>query len=161
MSDITVAKPITGKHIAWMFIAFFGVIFAVNILMAVIAVKSWTGLVVENSYLASQQFNADVQALRKSEALGLSHVLHYANGKLLLTVTGANGQPLNTPAVKISIGRPVDNGEDQTLTATATADHAFIAETTLGSGVWTGELSAKMPDGQTWRRPFKLVVEGK
>ena len=48
---------LTGKHVAMIFCGFFGIIIAVNVSMAMLASSSWTGLVVSNSYVASQKFN--------------------------------------------------------------------------------------------------------
>ena len=160
MSHSSSIKPITGWHIATMFLVFFGIVFAVNIGMAVMAYRSWTGLVVENSYVASQQFNADVAALKKSEALGISHQLHYINGRLILALVGADGKPMNTDKIQISIGRPVDDGEDLKLVATRSASGQFEATAKLGNGVWSGELSALVGGSQLWRQPFKLTVSG-
>ena len=44
----------TGFHMLACMIVFFGVIVAVNLTMATLASQSWTGLVVKNSYVASQ-----------------------------------------------------------------------------------------------------------
>jgi nitrogen fixation protein FixH len=41
----TSQKEFTGRHMLLIMIAFFGVIIAVNITMAVVARQSWTGLV--------------------------------------------------------------------------------------------------------------------
>ena len=51
-------------------LAFFGVIIAVNVVMATLASTSWTGLVVENSYVASQEFNRKAEESRAQAALG-------------------------------------------------------------------------------------------
>ena len=53
------AKPLTGRKVFLMFVAFFGLIIAVNVTMAVQAVKTFPGLEVANSYVASQTFDAD------------------------------------------------------------------------------------------------------
>lgn len=50
-------KEFTGRHMLAIMLAFFGVIIAVNGVMATFATRSWSGLVVENTYVASQQFN--------------------------------------------------------------------------------------------------------
>jgi hypothetical protein len=50
-------RPFTGRHMAMIMIAFFGVVIAVNVLMARFAVSTFGGVVVENSYVASQHFN--------------------------------------------------------------------------------------------------------
>lgn len=158
MSNPQTAGMLNGRHIALMFCAFFGVIFAVNFGMAFLAYRSWTGLVVENSYVASQSFNADVADLRKSEALGLSHQMHYQDDKLQLSIIGRDGNPIAADEVMISIGRPVDNGEDLSLTALRKSDGQFEAAAKLGSGIWSGELSAKVDGKAVWRQPFRLLV---
>jgi nitrogen fixation protein FixH len=50
-------KEFTGRHMALISIAFFTVVIAVNILMATLAERTFSGTVVENGYVASQHFN--------------------------------------------------------------------------------------------------------
>lgn len=59
----------TGRHMLAIMIAFFGVIIAVNVTMAVMAGRSWTGIVVEDTYIASQEFNSRVAEGRAQAAL--------------------------------------------------------------------------------------------
>ena len=65
-----IARPFTGKHMAAIMIAFFGVVIAVNVLMARLATSTFGGLVVENSYVASQKFNRWLGEARSEKALG-------------------------------------------------------------------------------------------
>ena len=160
MKVLTTTKSLTGWHMLMMFVAFFGVVFAVNIFMTVMAVRSWTGLVVEDSYVASQTFNADAASLKKAEALSVSHRLHYENGKLHLSLQGADGKAIAADSVQISIGRPVGEHEDQKLVAVKAVDGQFEAVTKLGAGVWSGELSAKLAGDTVWRQPFRFIVSG-
>jgi nitrogen fixation protein FixH len=51
------AGTFTGWHMLGIMVAFFGVIIAVNLTMAYNAIHSWSGLVVQNTYVASQEFN--------------------------------------------------------------------------------------------------------
>ena len=51
------SREFTGRHMLVIMVAFFSVIIAVNLTMAFFARSSWTGAVVENTYVASQQFN--------------------------------------------------------------------------------------------------------
>ena len=53
MSD-KAAKELTGKHVLFMVLAFFGVIIAVNFTMAYQAVSTFPGLEVRNGYVASR-----------------------------------------------------------------------------------------------------------
>jgi nitrogen fixation protein FixH len=64
------SRPFTGWHMLAMMVAFFGTVMAVNFTMARIAVGSFGGVVVENSYVASQHFNEWLAESRGQEALG-------------------------------------------------------------------------------------------
>ena len=50
----TPEREFTGWHMAITMIAFFGVIISVNLTMAILASSTWTGLIVKNGYVASQ-----------------------------------------------------------------------------------------------------------
>ncbi len=153
-------KPITGRHMLAMFVGFFAVVIAVNFYMAFMAVHSWTGLVVENSYVASQKFNGDVTVLRKSAALGIAHHLHLENGKLQLKLSYADGKPVDANDVQISFERPVNASRAQALTATRASAGQYEAAALLSNGIWNGELSAKLNGDILWRQPFRLIVTG-
>ncbi len=50
-------RPFTGWHMTAVFVAFFGVVITVNLVMARFAVGTFGGTVVDNSYVASQNYN--------------------------------------------------------------------------------------------------------
>lgn len=60
----------TGWHMTAILLAFFGVIVAVNFTMAAFATRTFGGVVVENSYVASQKYNGWLKAAREQERLG-------------------------------------------------------------------------------------------
>ena len=62
-------RQFTGKHMLAIMLGFFAVVLAANMTMVYFARHSWTGLVVENSYVASQQFNAKMAETRAQAAL--------------------------------------------------------------------------------------------
>ncbi|NJR13875.1 MAG: hypothetical protein HC779_06455, partial [Phyllobacteriaceae bacterium] len=70
------AFTLNGYHMLAIFVAFFGVIVAVNLTMARFAVTHWTGLVVKNSYVASQNYNGWLRQAAASKALGWQAVPH-------------------------------------------------------------------------------------
>ncbi|ESZ68246.1 hypothetical protein X726_32300 [Mesorhizobium sp. L103C105A0] len=80
--NATTRKPreFTGRHMLATVLAFFGVVIAVNLTMATLANTSWTGLVVENTYVASQQFNKKAEEGRAQAALGWTGQLTIAWG---------------------------------------------------------------------------------
>ena len=160
MKNAKAIRPLTGHHMAMIFGLFFGVIFAVNIFMTVSAVRSWTGLVVENSYVASQQFNAETALLNKSSAMGILHQLHYKNGTLSLSLKTKYGHATDAKNIQIIIGTS-NNGENQTLDLLPSASGEIIANAKLANGIWSGELSAVMNGTEKWKQPIRLIVENK
>lgn len=57
----------TGRRMLGVMVSFFGVVIAVNAVMATLAVRSFGGKVVDNSYVASQNFNAWLAAADRQQ----------------------------------------------------------------------------------------------
>ena len=66
----TKSNEFTGRHMWLLALSFFGVIITVNVVMATLAIRSWTGLAVDNSYVASQEFEEKRLAHEKQRAAG-------------------------------------------------------------------------------------------
>lgn len=62
-------RRITGWHMAAILIAFFGVVIAVNLTMATFATRTFGGVAVENSYVASQKYNDWLAAAKRQQEL--------------------------------------------------------------------------------------------
>ena len=62
-------RRFTGWHFTAIIIAFFGVVIAVNLTMAVFATRTFGGVVVENSYVASQKYNDWLEAAKRQQKL--------------------------------------------------------------------------------------------
>ncbi|MFD2579774.1 FixH family protein [Novosphingobium colocasiae] len=61
----------TGRHMATILVLGFGVVIGINFLMAHYAVSTFGGVVVENSYVASQDFNRWLDEAAKEKGAGL------------------------------------------------------------------------------------------
>ena len=59
--------PFTGRHMLAVVFAFFAAIIAVNLVMAFLATGTFPGLVVKNSYVASQGYNQRLAETRSHE----------------------------------------------------------------------------------------------
>ena len=59
--------PFTGRHMLAVVFAFFGTIITVNLVMAFLATGTFPGLVVKNSYIASQHYNERLAETRAHE----------------------------------------------------------------------------------------------
>ncbi len=106
-------KAFTGKHMALVFIGGFGVVIAVNLLMASVAVGSFHGTVVDNSYVASQNYNGWLAKAEASRALGWQAVpARRADGRVVLETIGL---PAGA-AITAEAERPL--GERETASST-------------------------------------------
>jgi nitrogen fixation protein FixH len=159
MTQIALQKRFTGWHMLLIMVGFFGVVFFVNGMLVYSALHSWTGLVVENSYVASQTFDTDTQRLATARK-DLRHQLHYQDGQLKLGLMTVGGEHADATDIKIDIGRPADNSQDQSLTLIADGQGGFFATTKLSSGVWTGNIKGRLNGSSDIVLPFRLIVDG-
>ncbi|HSM40840.1 MAG TPA: FixH family protein [Afifellaceae bacterium] len=154
-------KPIegefTGRHMLIIMIAFFGVIIGVNLLMATVANRSWTGLVVKNSYVASQNFNRKLEAARRVAALGWVVDFELDAGHAALRLADRSG-PITGMDVTLKLWRPTNESEDVTVTLGEAAAGEYRAEIALGFGVWSADLTATAEDGEALHRHRRIVV---
>jgi nitrogen fixation protein FixH len=141
----------TGRHMALLAVSFFGVIIAVNVGMAVLSATSWTGLVVDNSYVASQEFEEKRIAHENQLAAGWQSSFTYAPGLAQLIVTDGAGNPVDLGPVSLLINRPVGGHDDQKLTLSRSSDGSYTATVILGEGVWEAMATAATATG-----PFEL-----
>lgn len=152
MNDVRAQKgEFTGKHMLALAVTFFGVIIAVNVTMAVVSSTSWTGLVVQNSYVASQEFEEKRIAHEKQQAAGWQASFTYAPGIARLIVKDGAGNPVDLGPVSVLINRPVGGHDDEKLTLGRSADGGYTATVTLGDGVWDAVATADTAMG-----PFEL-----
>jgi nitrogen fixation protein FixH len=159
MNQIAVHKRFTGWHMLAIMVGFFAVVIFANGILVFSALSSWTGLVVENSYVASQTFDIDTERLATARKY-LRHQLHYQDGQLKLDLKTLDGLPANATDIKIDIGRPADNSQDQSLTLISEGDGRFFATSKLASGVWTGNIKGRLNGNSDIVLPFRLIIDG-
>lgn len=148
----------TGRHMLAIMLAFFGVIIAVNLVMATLASKSWTGLVVKNTYVASQQFNRKAEAGRKQAALGWSGELAIRGGEIRYVLRDRAGSPVEVLGASALFRRPAYEAEDQTIALEASEGGAFVARHSLRDGVWIAEIDADIGADAPYRDVRRLVL---
>lgn len=127
-------REFTGRHMLLITVSFFGVIIAVNVLMAVAASTTWTGLVVDNSYVASQQFQEKADAARHQAEAGWTMDVAYEAGTLVVRALD-DGVPLALEDVTAFVRRPVGGHDDATVPLVPGAD-GYRGAIALAAGVW-------------------------
>jgi nitrogen fixation protein FixH len=154
------ARSITGSHVFAIIVMFFGVIIAVNATLAILAVTSWTGLVVENGYVASQSFNRDLAEARRQAGLGWQESFGYANGRLTVMLTDSGQRPITRAAVMVKLQRPSTDREDHGLTLAEVASGKYVSAANLSPGLWDAETVVRSASGETLRHLYRLQISG-
>ncbi|MDO5606077.1 MAG: FixH family protein [Paracoccus sp. (in: a-proteobacteria)] len=141
-------KPLTGRTMLGVFVGMFTVIIAVNIVMAMTAVRSFPGVEVANSYVASQSFDRDRMA---QQALGWTAEPSYGDGQLLLRITDAQGLPAPVQALRVTVSRPTQKRDDVSPEMHYSGG-LWQADLDLAPGAWVVHLEADAPGGTTFRQ---------
>lgn len=149
----------TGWHMLAVLVAFFGVVIGVNIWLAVSSARTWTGLVVPNSYVASQEFNTKLQIAQARTALGWRGGLEYRPGQVVFHLVDGAGTPLELERVTVEINRPVGIKGDVTLDLERQADGSYAAPLELAPGVWNAAIRATLAGEPDYEHRARLIVE--
>lgn len=141
-------RELTGRHVLMITLAAFGVIIAVNVAMAVLAVGSFPGLEVKNSYVASQQFDRDRLA---QQNLGWTAKASYDGREIAIEIVDAQGAHPVLRNFTATIGRPTHKRADVSPEF-AMAGGIYRAPLVLEPGIWNIHVQAFAADGTPFRQ---------
>lgn len=142
-------ERLSGRHVLGIFLAFFGIIFAVNGYFMYSALKTHTGVVSVEPYRRGLAYNERIAA---DERQGLLHwQVEFAfgqNGAAHLTLRDATGTAITGQLVTASIGRPSTERFDRTLKLVETAPGQYAASSApVPSGTWLAQVEVRAADG--------------
>ncbi|WP_295042616.1 FixH family protein [uncultured Paracoccus sp.] len=141
-------RELTGRHVLMITLAAFGVIIAVNLVMAFLAVGSFPGLEVKNSYVASQDFDRDRLA---QESLGWTAKARYDGQDITIEIVDRQGAHPILRDFTATIGRPTHKRADVTPQFQV-AGGVYRAPMVLEPGIWTIHVQAMAADGTPFRQ---------
>jgi nitrogen fixation protein FixH len=146
---------ITGRQVFAFTAGAFGIIIAVNLLLAYKAISTFPGLEVANGYVASQDFDA-----RKRAQLGLGWTLThvYRPGHLVLDFADSNGLPAAVTDLDVLVGRATE-AKDDFKPVFNRLSGVFVADVTLPRGKWIVVVNAKAADGTRFNQRLDLLVQ--
>ena len=143
----------TGWHMSAILVSFFAVVIAVNVGMARLAGSTFSGVVVENSYDASQQFDRWLDEAAKEQALGWhAQVARQADGHVVVTL---QGKGLEQAVLTGEGWHPLGQLADRPLTFHRMAGQKrgggdFLSDQALPDGRWRLRLKVQA-NGHLWR----------
>jgi nitrogen fixation protein FixH len=143
---------LTGWHVLAMICGFFGVVIAVDVGMATMAYRTFSGEVAADPYEAGLLYNRTLAERRAQAALGLTaDIALVRGGDLRVTVADKAGRPVDGLKVTAVLERPATETGRETLAFTAAAPGVYDAKAGHLAGAW--DVHVRAVDGQG--RPFE------
>lgn len=125
----------TGWHITMILVAFFGIVIAVNVYMATLASRSFSGVVVENSYVASQHYNKWLDEAAREKAVGWqTSVIRQPDGRVAVSLIG-EARPEHA-VLSGEAWHPLGQVADRTVSFRNMGDGRWISIDPLPEGRW-------------------------
>jgi nitrogen fixation protein FixH len=126
----------TGWHMLATMIAFFGVVIAVNVVMATDAIRTFGGTVVDNSYVATTRYNDWLGAARRQEREAwIATPSASPDGAVSVQLARA-GRPVTGAAVTVIATHPVGLIAQRRLVLQSVGPGLYRSTATLPRGRW-------------------------
>ena len=148
MRDNSERKVFTGRHMAMIMIAFFGVVIAVNLVMARFAVTTYGGLVVDNSYVASQHYNEWLHRADQQERLGWDQSARLEQDRHIRLEMRKDGKPLDGLRVTATLMHPLGVEEPKTITFAPMIDGSLRSNEAVPQGRWRLDFAVQRGDDE-------------
>ena len=129
-------RPFTGRRMALIIVAFFGVVISVNVTMAVFASTTFGGKVVDNSYVATQRFIGWLEEARAQERLGWSETVRLGSDRHVELDLSHAAAPLAGATIEAEARHPVGREDDVALRFSEVAPGRYRSEQALPPGRW-------------------------
>ena len=135
-----------SRYVPWLFVAGFAIVIAVNGVMVWFAVGSFSGLYTDRAREIGLHYNKVIAEQRARDALGwkISTRWHADIGKIELSVTGPDGQPLSGARPRIELVRPAEKRPPLPVALAA-----------LGAGQFAGYVD--LPERGSW--DLDIIIE--
>ena len=129
-------RVFTGWHMTGIIVAMFGLVIAVNILMASYAIGTFGGSVVDNSYVASQQFNTWLAEARAQRRLNWTMDAMVGPDRRIVVTAATPAGPLAAAAVTVVATHPLGRLPERTMVLHGAGPGRFVAAQPLPAGRW-------------------------
>ena len=136
--------------IPWAFVAFMGVVVAVNGVMVYFALATFTGTTIDRAYERGRLYNEVLAEAERQAAFGWRFELGWApsgdplSGRIVVAATDRRGAPLEGLAIEGKALRPLGRPAPIPLALVQTGSGRYAAEVALdGAGQWEVRLAAR------------------
>jgi nitrogen fixation protein FixH len=143
---------LTGWHVLAIVCTFFGVVMAVDIGMATMAYRTFSGEVANDPYEAGLLYNHTLAERRVQAALGWTAAIEMVQGgDVRVIIKDRDGRPVEGLKVNAVLERPATEAGRESLAFVRAAPGVYEAKAGHLSGAW--DVRVRAVDGQG--RPFE------
>ena len=147
-------RVLTGRRVALIALACFLTFFVPNMILMWTAISTFSGLVVPDSYVASQEFDR----LRAAQiALGWTVDLDHGDKVLALRISDRLGHTVRPAALSVTMGRPTTTRDDQAVALEETPG-GYAGAADFQPGAWRVEIDATAQDGTVFHQSRDVFV---
>ena len=145
-------REFTGRQMAGVLIVGFGIVAAVNFYMASLATGGFHGIVVENSYVASQKFNTWLDEAEVARKLGwAADAVRDEDGHLVIATSGL---PYGA-VITADLRRPIGEREYASVDFAPLDEGRYRSTSPVDQGRWTMRLRIEAA-GQQWAQESEI-----
>lgn len=153
------SRPLTGRHVFLMLLAFFGIIFAANAALIWMAGKSFNGLAEDQAYEKGLAYNEVLEQGRMQERDGWTVKANFAEGRFVIELADRHG-PVSGAEGTATLFRVIRSGEDLSapLASAGAAGQYSVALTPPEPGLWELRVEVRY-NGRTYDSRQRLDIK--
>ena len=139
MRENVSGRPLTGRMVLFMLLAFFGVVIAVNLTMLRLASSTFSGLGDKNAYIAGLSHNRAIAEARDQDRRGWkieANLERSAPGRSIVSVVRADAGAYAKVDVSVRFEHPASSRLDRIVALAPAGANAWRAAVDLPAGVW-------------------------
>lgn len=153
-----------GWHVLVIALAFFGSVITVDVVMAILAVKTFSGVQTEKPYENGLAFNKEIAAANAQNARGwivTQHVARDASGTVTLTANFKDKAALAIGGLDVTMNlkAPADAKHDQSVTLQDRGAGIYGGKVEATSGQWDVEIIARQNDDIVYRSINRVILK--
>ena len=155
---------ITGKTVLFCFVAFFGVVAAVNAVMVRAAVTTFAGTQTDSAYKAGLAYKGEEKAAATQAALHWTvegRLVRDTTGNAVLTVDVKDATRSSVFGVDITarLAHPLNARLDRTIVLARATDGTFRGITDAPTGQWTLTIDVTRDQDRLYRSETRVVLK--
>ncbi len=152
-----------GFHVLMIAITFFGSVITVDVTMAILAIKTFSGIEAEKPYERGLAFNRDIEAAKVQDARNWNvtqHVIREENGRAKFSVRFQDNMRMAIAGLDVSVHvkAPADAKQDLNVALNDLGAGLYEGMIEVKNGEWILELVAKDPTGIVYRSSNRISL---